>query len=184
MTRWCINISRSIHIDTPPIDFLLVPRHACCYEEQYKPNEDKRCGSPYHFWHLPSLGWCCHPLGQEHILQHSLVSLVPVNIPTVGFLEFLKVSTAFDFDTTVSLISPSLYLSDRERFRLSKCQYNLVQLLSCNHPSYYKVVVFIVHLQGLYAILFGDTVDCCSPLTTRWFQKGYNHSLFVYLLIS
>ena len=33
-------------------------------------------------------------------------------------------------------------------------------------PSYYKVVVFIVPLQGLYAILFGDTVDCLSPPTT------------------
>ena len=32
--------------------------------------------------------------------------------------------------------------------------------------SYYKVVVFIVPLQGLYAILFGDTVDWFSPPTT------------------
>ena len=32
--------------------------------------------------------------------------------------------------------------------------------------SYYKVVVFIDPLQGLYAILFGDTVDWFSPPTT------------------
>ncbi len=30
----------------------------------------------------------------------------------------------------------------------------------------------------------GDTVDCSHLPTTRWFKKGYNHSLFVYLLIS
>ena len=50
--------------------------------------------------------------------------------------------------------------------------------------SYYIVVVFIVPLQGLYAILLGDTVDWFIFPTTRWFQKGSNHSLFVYLLIS
>ena len=33
-------------------------------------------------------------------------------------------------------------------------------------PSYYKVVVFIDPLQGLYAILFGDTVDWFIPPTT------------------
>ncbi len=46
-------------------------------------------------------------------------------------------------------------------------------------PLYYKVVEFIVPLQGLYAILFGDTVDWYIPPTTRWFKKGSNHSLFV-----
>ena len=44
--------------------------------------------------------------------------------------------------------------------------------------SYYKVVVFIVPLQGLYAILFEDTVDWLTPPTTQWFTKGSNHSLF------
>ncbi len=33
-------------------------------------------------------------------------------------------------------------------------------MISYIFPSYYKVVVFIVPLQGLYAILFEDTVDC------------------------
>ena len=50
--------------------------------------------------------------------------------------------------------------------------------------SYYIVVVFIDPLQGLYAILFGDTVDWFASPTTRWLQKGSNHSLFVQLLIS
>ena len=50
--------------------------------------------------------------------------------------------------------------------------------------SYYIVVVFIDPLQGLYAILFGDTVDWFRFPTTRWLQKGSNHSLFVQLLIS
>ena len=46
-------------------------------------------------------------------------------------------------------------------------------------PSYYKVVVIIDPLQGLYAILLGDTVDWYFSPTTRWLRKGSNHSLFV-----
>ena len=43
---------------------------------------------------------------------------------------------------------------------------DLFQDKSFFKSSYYKVVVFIVPLQGLYAILFGDTVDWFSPPTT------------------
>lgn len=44
------------------------------------------------------------------------------------------------------------------------------------YPSlYYRVVVIRAPLQGLcYTVR--DAVDWCVPPTTRWFQKGSNHS--------
>lgn len=40
---------------------------------------------------------------------------------------------------------------------------------------YYRVVVIRAPLQGLcYTVR--DAVDWCVPPTTRWFQKGSNHS--------
>lgn len=83
----------------------------------------------------------------------------------------------------------------RKGSSLSSCLLSSLAILydaACSMPSniaslissYYKVVVFIVPLQGLYAILLEILWVVASHPTTRWFQKGYNHSLFVYLLIS
>ena len=42
-------------------------------------------------------------------------------------------------------------------------------------PLYYRVVVIRAPLQGLcYTVR--DAVDWCIPPTTRWFQRGSNHS--------
>jgi hypothetical protein len=54
----------------------------------------------------------------------------------------------------------------------------------CNAPSYYRVVVINVPLQGRVCYTVRDAVDWLSIPTTRWFTKGSNHSLFVSLLIS
>lgn len=76
---------------------------------------------------------------------------------TLEKLFFLKVSAPESFVPDFSSITKEVLLG------------SFLASINIVTSSYYIVVVFIDPLQGLYAILFVDTVDWFTPPTTRWF---------------